>query len=251
VKLVSYLHEGGATFVGVLDAERGEVRPVDTAPVEQTGRDLLSVVRTWDAGGEALVGSPGHAVPLDSVRLRAPIPRPARNIFCVGKNYVEHADEFSRSGFDGSTGGAEATPPYPIVFTKPASSVIGPGEAIDPHEGLTSALDYEAEIAVIIGRGGRGISRDDALQHVWGYTLVNDVTARDLQAPAVVPRQVAGHLLPDGAMGGLRRRAERRRYGHRVPCQRRAAAAGEYPGPDLRHSYAHLHHLRGDQPRTR
>ena len=70
-------------------------------------------------------------------------------------------------------------PDAPVYFTKPPSTVIGHGALIEPHRDVTSELDYEAELAVIIGKGGRGIRRDDALSHVWGYTIVNDVTARD------------------------------------------------------------------------
>jgi 2-keto-4-pentenoate hydratase/2-oxohepta-3-ene-1,7-dioic acid hydratase in catechol pathway len=128
-------------------------------------------------------------VPLADVTLLAPIPEPARNVMCVGKNYRAHSAEFARSGFDASggsgdtagSGGAPEIPSRPVIFTKSPGSVIGPGDAIDPHTGLTSGLDYEAELAVIIGPGGRGIPAERAWAHVWGYTIINDVTARDLQ----------------------------------------------------------------------
>lgn len=119
-------------------------------------------------------------VPLNSVELEAPIPLPARNIFCVGKNYHEHAHEFARSGFD-SSAASGAVPNHPIIFSKVPESVV-PNDAdviIDPA--VSTAIDYEAELAVIIGKGGRGIAKEDAYDHVWGYTIVNDVTARDLQ----------------------------------------------------------------------
>ena len=118
---------------------------------------------------------------LDPATLLAPIPRPARNIFCVGKNYHEHAAEFARSGFDTSAAKGETAPAWPVVFTKPPSAVIGPEAPILRFAALTGQLDYEAELAVVIGRPGRGIARDAALSHVFGYTIVNDVTARDLQ----------------------------------------------------------------------
>jgi 2-keto-4-pentenoate hydratase/2-oxohepta-3-ene-1,7-dioic acid hydratase in catechol pathway/pimeloyl-ACP methyl ester carboxylesterase len=107
---------------------------------------------------------------------------PHRNIFCVGKNYAEHAAEFAASGFD-ATGGpdGEHLPEYPAVFTKPAATVIASGDPIDPHTDITSALDYEGEIGVIIGKRAAKVSKADALDYVWGYTLINDVTARDLQ----------------------------------------------------------------------
>jgi 2-keto-4-pentenoate hydratase/2-oxohepta-3-ene-1,7-dioic acid hydratase in catechol pathway len=119
---------------------------------------------------------------LEEIKLLAPIPRPARNIFCVGKNYTKHAREFSQSGFDaGHNAPADAIPDCPIVFTKPPETVIAHGEAVWSAQDVTTSLDYEAELAVIIGRGGRGIRKSEAMQHVWGYTMINDVTARDWQ----------------------------------------------------------------------
>jgi 2-keto-4-pentenoate hydratase/2-oxohepta-3-ene-1,7-dioic acid hydratase in catechol pathway len=137
-----------------------------------------------DAGLFALIdklpATAGAAIPLERVRLEAPIPRPHRNIFCVGKNYFEHAHEFARSGFD-SSAQSGAVPDAPIVFSKVPESVTGPGDPILIDPGVSQAVDYEAELAVVIGKGGRGIRRDEALDHVWGYCIVNDVTARDLQ----------------------------------------------------------------------
>jgi 2-keto-4-pentenoate hydratase/2-oxohepta-3-ene-1,7-dioic acid hydratase in catechol pathway len=113
--------------------------------------------------------------------LLAPIASPRRNLFCVGKNYHEHAKEFAQSGFDTSAVQGEQAPSFPVIFTKAPSTVIADGVQVSAFADLTQQLDYEAELAVIIGRPGRGISKADALDHVWGYTIVNDVTARDLQ----------------------------------------------------------------------
>ncbi|MEH6738773.1 MAG: fumarylacetoacetate hydrolase family protein [Sulfitobacter sp.] len=110
----------------------------------------------------------------------APIPTPRRNIFCVGKNYHAHAKEFQDSGFDSSSSGQES-PDVPIVFTKAPSSVIGPNESILSELDPTGTLDYEGELAVIIGIGGRGIKAADAMAHVYGYSIINDVTARETQ----------------------------------------------------------------------
>lgn len=128
-----------------------------------------------------LTGLAGVAptLPLAEVTLRAPFPRPARNVFCVGKNYHEHAKEFAQSGFDASA--KDVVPEAPVVFTKPPSAVIGPGETIPGHLDPTKSVDYEGELAVVIGKGGRGIAAADALGHVFGYTIVNDVTSRQLQ----------------------------------------------------------------------
>jgi 2-keto-4-pentenoate hydratase/2-oxohepta-3-ene-1,7-dioic acid hydratase in catechol pathway len=119
------------------------------------------------------------AIPRVEVDLLAPIPRPTRNIFCVGKNYRRHAEEFARSGFD--TSSSAAVPEHPMVFTKVPESVIGDHDTILYPEGTSNAVDYEAELAVVIGKPGRGISRAKAMGHVFGYTIVNDVTARDWQ----------------------------------------------------------------------
>jgi 2-keto-4-pentenoate hydratase/2-oxohepta-3-ene-1,7-dioic acid hydratase in catechol pathway len=119
----------------------------------------------------------GQAV--EGASLCAPVPRPPKNVFCVGKNHQEHAKEFAGSGFDAST--KEVVPEAPVVFSKPATSIIGPGEPIPAGLDPTGSVDYEGELAVVIGRGGRGIRKGDALGHVFGYTIVNDVTARTLQ----------------------------------------------------------------------
>jgi 2-keto-4-pentenoate hydratase/2-oxohepta-3-ene-1,7-dioic acid hydratase in catechol pathway len=109
------------------------------------------------------------AYPLRRVRLLAPIPAPARNIFCLGRNYAEHAAERGA-----------AAPEHPVYFTKPDTCVVGPGDDV-VHHAVTSELDYEVELAVVIGTGGKDIARAEALGHVFGYTVINDVTARDLQ----------------------------------------------------------------------
>ena len=113
--------------------------------------------------------------------LLAPIQRPRRNIFCVGKNYRDHAKEFERSGFDASSGAVEI-PDAPIFFTKVPECVIGPHAPISFDPAVSTALDYEGELAVIIGAGGRAITQSAAMRHVWGYTIINDVTARDVQS---------------------------------------------------------------------
>ena len=137
-----------------------------------------------DAGVAALIGRDlppvAEALPLAEVVLQAPVPRPRRNVFCVGKNYHAHAREFAASGFD-SSAAKGAVPEVPIVFSKLPDSVIGPDAAIRIDAAVSTAIDYEAELAVVIGRPGRNIAAAEALSHVWGYTIVNDVTARDLQ----------------------------------------------------------------------
>jgi 2-keto-4-pentenoate hydratase/2-oxohepta-3-ene-1,7-dioic acid hydratase in catechol pathway len=171
VKLACYRMDGrGAPEIGVVDETAGTVQRIATdVPVDQVG--VLAAINADLRLGDV--------VPLDRVTLLAPVPRPRRNVFCIGKNYREHVAEFAGSGYD--TTASTDVPEHPIVFTKPPSAVIGPEAEIDPHVALTGELDYEGELAVIVGTGGRGIDRSDAMAHVWGYTIINDVTARDLQ----------------------------------------------------------------------
>jgi 2-keto-4-pentenoate hydratase/2-oxohepta-3-ene-1,7-dioic acid hydratase in catechol pathway len=134
------------------------------------------------AGGATIPEPSGAGEALDEASLVAPLPAPPRNIFCVGKNYHAHAREFAGSGYDSSsTSAADAIPKAPIIFTKPFSAISGPWDDIPLVPGLDREVDYEAELAVVIGRGGRCIPKSSAMAHVFGYTVVNDVTARDLQ----------------------------------------------------------------------
>jgi 2-keto-4-pentenoate hydratase/2-oxohepta-3-ene-1,7-dioic acid hydratase in catechol pathway len=182
MKLVGYQH-GARQQVGVLVGDETEILPLGVALPPDAALDLTSLIEQWDVlAGKLDLQQPGR-LRLSDVTLTAPIPQPRRNVICVGRNYVEHAAEFGRSGYDATGMNADAghTPDAPVVFTKAPSTVIGHGVDIEPHTAVTSALDYEAELGVIIGRGGRGISRQQAMDHVWGYTIINDVTARDLQ----------------------------------------------------------------------
>lgn len=140
---------------------------------------LLDVIEDW-ARWAPLLKSAADLPIVSAPRLLAPIPRPRRDLFAVGKNYRDHVREFGRSGYD-RPDRSEDLPTHPVIFSKATTSVTGPYDTINPHSGVTSELDYEAELAVIIGRGGRAVRREQALEHVWGYTVINDITARDLQ----------------------------------------------------------------------
>ena len=163
----------GRERVGVVNAEARTVRPIEAA-------DMIDLIARF--GAFRAVGLPdGRDLGLGDVELLAPIPRPLRNVFCVGKNYRDHAREFAGSGYEaGAVKGSEIDA-FPAVFTKPASSVVGHEATVDMHPAVTSEVDYEAELAVVIGLSGRDIPRQAARDHVWGYTIVNDVTARDRQ----------------------------------------------------------------------
>jgi 2-keto-4-pentenoate hydratase/2-oxohepta-3-ene-1,7-dioic acid hydratase in catechol pathway len=118
----------------------------------------------------------GEVIPAAAVRLLAPLPRPEKNVFCVGRNYREHIAEGERAQ-NVKIGVTEV----PVFFTKPRTAVVGPGAEVPIFPHVSTQIDYEVELALVIGKGGRDIPRDRALEHVFGYTILNDVTARDVQ----------------------------------------------------------------------
>ncbi len=147
---------------------------VDMQGIIASGAPALAAIR-------GALGNPAPAalLPIEQVTLMAPIPRPHRNVFCVGRNYMDHVAEGDRAQ------GKETSelPKFPQFFTKAPDTVIAPGAAIPDHTatGVTKWLDYEAELTLIIGKPGANISKEDALSHVFGWTIGNDVTGRDLQ----------------------------------------------------------------------
>jgi 2-keto-4-pentenoate hydratase/2-oxohepta-3-ene-1,7-dioic acid hydratase in catechol pathway len=164
---------GGERRVGIVDAKQQSVSPFDMS-VDEAKSGLLALI------GREKLPPTRSPISLREVTLEAPIPVPRRNIFCVGKNYHEHAKEFASSGFDSSA--AQGTvPQHPIIFSKVPECVVAHRAPVYFNKTVSNTIDYEAELAVIIGKGGKGISKATALDHVWGYTIINDVTARDLQ----------------------------------------------------------------------
>jgi len=159
--------------VGQIDLASQSVRSFDL-PASEAAQGVVTLI------GRTTLPRLLEPIPLSQVTLKAPIPRPARNIFCVGKNYHAHAKEFAASGFD-SSATKSVIPSDPIIFSKVPETVIGPDVPVCVDPAVSTAIDYEAELGVIIGTGGRGISAANAMDHVWGYTIINDVTARDLQ----------------------------------------------------------------------
>ena len=170
------LYKDQATQRGTLRRGRGGF-PRSLLEVIQGGEATWASVREVWEHGKGLVDQQAIeelatrrlAYPLKRVRLLAPIPAPARNVFCLGRNYADHAAERGA-----------AAPDHPVYFTKPGTAVVGPGDDV-VHHAITKELDYEVELAVVIGTGGLDIPRAEALRHVFGYTIINDVTARDLQ----------------------------------------------------------------------
>ena len=176
------------TFEDSKTRQAGCLTANDTQIVNLTAAGLPAEMNLLIQSGEKglvqarnVVKNATQTLPVHDVKICAPIPRPVRNIMCIGKNYMEHAREFQQSGFDASSQSGEDIPEHPIVFTKAPSSVIGPGDPIPGDLDPTDSTDYEGELGVIIGTGGRGISLSDAMNHVYGYTIINDVTARHLQ----------------------------------------------------------------------
>jgi 2-keto-4-pentenoate hydratase/2-oxohepta-3-ene-1,7-dioic acid hydratase in catechol pathway len=172
VKIATY-RVGGERRVGIVDDHRQTISPFDLSGAEAE-QGVLALI---DRGSIPATLTP---MPLREAVIEAPIVRPRRNIFCVGKNYHEHAKEFAASGFDSSAANG-AVPKHPIIFSKVPECVVAHGASVFIDGDVSKAVDYEAELGVIIGKGGRGIRRENALDHVWGYTIINDVTARDLQ----------------------------------------------------------------------
>ena len=141
-----------------------------------------AVRRLVESGGTAATWASKtdtRRVPLADVTVMAPIGSPRRDIFCVGKNYYEHADEFHSSGFDSS--GKEATPKAPIIFTKATTSIVGPGDVVRGSLDPTGTVDYEGELGLVIGTKAFQVSGERAYDHVFGYVVINDVTSRELQ----------------------------------------------------------------------
>jgi len=169
---IAFVGSGNAPRIGHLNAAENTIQPLSFA----SGTPLRDLYQVIEAGEENITAI-GEPLPADSVKLLPPIS--GRDILAVGKNYAEHAKEFNSSGYDSSD--KVDQPTHPVIFTKRATSIIAHGEPILPHPEFTQTLDYEGEIGVILGKGGYRIKEEDALSHVWGYTIINDVTAREKQ----------------------------------------------------------------------
>jgi 2-keto-4-pentenoate hydratase/2-oxohepta-3-ene-1,7-dioic acid hydratase in catechol pathway len=175
------------TLVGLVNPEETKVLLLNPAEEVRTGqRSFPSSLVECISAGQSFIDQVNslldwvhqsedtnvYYMPIDKVTLLSPIPRPNKNIFCVGKNYAEHVIEM---------GSTADIPEHVMVFTKAPTTVIGPNEQVLNHQNVTNQLDYEGELAVIIGKKGMAIKKEDALDYIFGYTILNDVTARDLQ----------------------------------------------------------------------
>jgi 2-keto-4-pentenoate hydratase/2-oxohepta-3-ene-1,7-dioic acid hydratase in catechol pathway len=183
LKLATFVTKANKSQVGVV--RDGSIWPLEQvvnllANIDASHiNDMIDVINHWDFLYSSMKLE-GPGIPLEDVKLLAPITRPSGAIICIGKNYADHVKEIDT--WKTAPGIASPNiPKYPIVFTKAPQSVIGPGAAIRYPHLITTQVDYETELAVIIGKSGHGIKREDAMSHVFGYTILNDVTARDLQ----------------------------------------------------------------------
>ena len=182
-RLISYTYKGLPQW-GVLTEDGRGVYPaydMEETYLVYLGSTLEEFIESGDTGltnlAKILESNQSEPeitpIPLSAVEINIPF-LPRRNIFCVGKNYREHVTEFEQNE-------KAKTPDAPIFFTKATTSVIGPDEEIDSHADVTDSVDYEGELGVINGKQGRDIDPEDATDYIYGYTIINDVTARDLQ----------------------------------------------------------------------
>jgi 2-keto-4-pentenoate hydratase/2-oxohepta-3-ene-1,7-dioic acid hydratase in catechol pathway len=163
----------------VIDGKRIVDIPAALGPDDDTST-MLGLIRAGapmlerlrELASRPAVGS----LALGDVKLHAPIPRPLKNVFCVGWNYLPHFEEGAKKLQDD-----RKLPEWPVFFSKATTTVTGPYDTVPFHAHVSSQCDWEVELGVVIGPGGRDISQDDAMRHVWGYTVINDVSWRDLQ----------------------------------------------------------------------
>ena len=166
MKLVTYLHDG-VPSVGMLTPDEAAVRPLPFPSMQ-------ALIEAGALPDPALAGDP---LPLETVTLLAPIPQPRQDVICLGINYRDHAEEAARYSSDAF----RKERPIPIYFSKRVTEAVAPDGFIESHPGLVERLDYEAELAVILRKTARNISADQAADYIFGYTVLNDVSARLLQ----------------------------------------------------------------------
>lgn len=170
---IAYVHPGlNAPRIGHLNWHDATIQPLSFS----SGTPLENLYQVIQAGQDR-IKSTGIPIALDSVQILAPIS--GRDILAVGKNYAEHAVEFNKSGYDSSD--KIDQPSHPVLFTKRATSIVSHEHPIALHRDFTQTLDYEGELGVIIGKAGFGIEKENAMDYVWGYTIINDVSARERQ----------------------------------------------------------------------
>jgi len=177
MRLVTYIDNADITKTGLLNNDT-------VVPLEQLdiSNDMNEIIKDFQ-NVKKIIGKNKieslTSVNVSDIKLLAPIPRPLRNIMCVGKNYHDHAQEFYGSGFDSS--GKKAVADFPVIFTKATTSVIATDENIILANDYTNTTDYEGELGLILSKGGKNIKPEDAYDYIFGYTIINDVSARNIQ----------------------------------------------------------------------
>lgn len=185
MRLVTYVSDGKER-VGVISRDETYVYPIRSAELDyKSMNELIAGISKAEAerltaltnkDGSRAQDVPG-AVPMNEVVFKAPIPHPNQDIICLGINYMEHAEEAAKYKED-AFGGER---PYAIYFSKRVNEAVATGENIPAHEELVDSLDYECELAVIIGKDALNVAKEDAEQYIFGYTIINDVSARNVQ----------------------------------------------------------------------
>lgn len=171
MKLVTYAHHNQPRVGAVV-----EESIVDLSAV---AGDMLALIDQGEEGlvrARELVEGSGPALPLSEASLLSPIPIPRRNVMCLGLNYAEHAAESAAAA-----GRELVLPEVPIIFTKATNAVIGPYDNIPFDPAASEEIDWEVELAFVVGREGKNIPREEAMAYVFGYTVINDISARDFQ----------------------------------------------------------------------
>lgn len=185
MKLVTYQRADSQRLGAVVDETVVDLADLAAKAGKSLPGDIISFIEQSPSALEtakALVTEhaqswpQGVAQPLADVKLLAPVPRPTKGVFGVGLNYAKHVDESART-----MDTQQELPTHPVIFTKPATAVVGPDANIEHNPRLTKMLDWEAELGVVIGRKARNVSEDEALDYVFGYTCLNDISARDMR----------------------------------------------------------------------
>ncbi len=187
MKFLTYKSASGLRL-GALDDQKGVV---DLAKAAKTllNKDIPDTMRGLVAAGDGALATAREAfaaaqkggaadlwTPLSDKIIATPLPGATKNVFCVGRNYKLHIEEMSRA-----RGAEPSYPKFPEYFTKPPTTIVGHEDGIERHAEHTQKLDYEVELALVIGKKGRNIKESEALDYIFGYTVLNDVTARDAQ----------------------------------------------------------------------
>lgn len=179
MKFLTYIYDNKET-IGVLDQRETGVIPVESFGLSFSSMEDLAINLTREQQAEmqkALPQMNDCAVPLESIKLLAPIPRPSRDIMCLGVNFLDHALE--SVGVMGQEYGGERK--FPIYFAKHVNEAVAPGDPIDGHFDIVTDLDYEVEMAMVIRKDVKGAKAEDAADYIFGYTILNDVSARCIQ----------------------------------------------------------------------